>query len=102
MNVRVRLTERWVDHVRGLPETGMGYQIVDVVLRNGKGFRGIVVRNAEEMEWPSGAGEMVPEDIVEITQSGVRPQDEPRAGAFPARLRRASGRRHSSHGRLSR
>ena len=73
VNVRLRLTERWVDHVRGLPETGMGYQIVDVVLRNGERFRGIVVRNAEEMEWPSGAGEMVPEDIAEIWRSRVRP-----------------------------
>ena len=69
--MRLHLNERWVDHLCGLPETGMGYQIVDVVLRNGERFRGIVVYNAEEMEWPTGADEIAPEDIVEITRARV-------------------------------
>ena len=51
----------------------MGYQIVDVVLRNGEQFRGIVVYNAEEMEWPARARKIVPEDIVEITRERVGP-----------------------------
>ena len=73
MRVRLHLNERWVDHLCGLPETGMGYQIVDVVLRNGEQFRGIVVYNAEEMEWPARARKIVPEDIVEITRARVGP-----------------------------
>ena len=72
MGVLLHLNERWVDHLCGLPETGMGYQIVDVVLSNGKRFRDIAVYNSEEMEWPSGAGNIVPEDIVEITGTRVR------------------------------
>ena len=73
MRVRLHLNERWVDHLCGLPETGMGYQVVDVVLRNGEQFRDIVVYNAEEMEWPARAGKIAPEDIVEITRARARP-----------------------------
>ena len=71
--MRLHLNERWVDHLCGLPETGMGYQIVDVVLRSGERYRGIVVYNAEEMEWPARARKIVPEDIVEITRARAGP-----------------------------
>ena len=71
--MRLHLNERWVDHLRGLPETGMGYQIVDVVLNDGKRFQDITVYNSEEMEWRAGEGNIVPEDIVQITEpeSGI-------------------------------
>ena len=71
--MRLHLNEQWVDHLCGLPETGMGYQVVDVILRNGDRVRDIVVYNAEEMEWPANAGKIAPEDIVEIRRATVRP-----------------------------
>ena len=36
VSVRLHLNERLVDHLCGLPETRMGYQIVDVVLSDGQ------------------------------------------------------------------
>ena len=47
----------------------MGYQRVDVLLRNGRAVRDVLVFNAEEMEWPDDRpirsgdiAEMVPSD----------------------------------------
>ena len=74
--MRLHLNERWVDHLCGLPETGMGYQIVDVVLRNGEQFRGIVGYNSRGTGWSTRAGKIVSEDIVGITRAMVGPWDK--------------------------
>ena len=50
--MRVHLDEKWSDTLRGFPENGMGYQRVDVLLRDGRAVRNVLVFNAEEMEWP--------------------------------------------------
>ena len=67
--MRVHLDEKWSITLCGLPEDGMGYQRVDVLLRSGRKVRDVLVFNAEEMEWPdvrpirSGdIAEMVPSD----------------------------------------
>ena len=60
--MRLHLNERGADHLDGLPEIGIGNQIVDVVLRNG-----------EQMEWPARAGKISPEDIVEVTRAKLSP-----------------------------
>ena len=33
--MRLQLKEHWVNYLRKLPESGMGYQRVDVYLKNG-------------------------------------------------------------------
>ena len=48
--MRLQLEEHWVNYLCKLPESGMGYQWVDVCLKNGKEVQGVVVFNAEEME----------------------------------------------------
>ena len=67
--MRVHLDEKWSDTLCGFPENGMGYQRVDVLLRNGRAVRDVLVFNAEEMEWPDDRpirsgdiAEMVPSD----------------------------------------
>jgi|RhiMetStandDraft_4_1073278.scaffolds.fasta_scaffold264365_1 hypothetical protein len=36
-------TGKWLDHVRDLPETGMGYTVVSVELRDGRTFNQVVI-----------------------------------------------------------
>lgn len=44
----VRLTAPWIDRLVHLPETGMGYQRVNIRLKRGKVLRDVMVLNAEE------------------------------------------------------
>ena len=67
--MRLHLDERWAEHLCDLPETGMGYHIVDVTLRNGERVLNIVVYNAEEMEWPAQQGRIEAGDILDIRKS---------------------------------
>lgn len=52
MNVRLHLPQKWVDYLTRLPESGMGYQRVDLVLDDGTELRDCLVLNAEEIEIP--------------------------------------------------
>ena len=47
----------------------MGYQRVDVGLRNGDVVSDILVFNGEEMEWPTGDGQIRTEEIASISLS---------------------------------
>ena len=67
--MRMRLNQHWMSHLRSLPETGTGYQIVDVILRKGERVPSIVVYNAEEMEWPPQRSPIKPEDIVDTRKA---------------------------------
>ena len=50
--VRIRLDTRWTNELLKLPESGMGYQRVDVHFRNGQKLEDIAVFNAEEIDLP--------------------------------------------------
>ena len=39
----IKLTEKWVTELIGKPETGMGYQIVSVVLMDGRLFEQVII-----------------------------------------------------------
>ena len=65
----VSLAQKWTLALRRLPESGMGYQYVDVCLRNGSIFRDVIVFNGEQMEWPDDSRPIRSEDIDEITMS---------------------------------
>lgn len=43
----IKLTENFVSKLLDLPESGMGYQVVKVILRNGKILRQHKVLNSE-------------------------------------------------------
>ena len=50
--MRVKLESRWTRRLIELPESGMGYQRVDVRLADGRELKDVVVFNAEELDVP--------------------------------------------------
>jgi len=50
--MRVKLSERWAKQLLQLPESGMGYQRVDLRLADGRELKDVPVFNAEELELP--------------------------------------------------
>ncbi len=57
--MRVRLDAHWTAALLRLPESGMGYQRVDICFRDGRRIEDVAVFNAEEVEIPeelAGAG----------------------------------------------
>jgi hypothetical protein len=52
MNIRIQLAQKWVKYLIHQPESGMGYQRVDVVLEDGTKLEDCLVFNAEEIEIP--------------------------------------------------
>jgi hypothetical protein len=41
----LQLTDRWGSRLRSQPETGMGYQVVSIVLRNGQRIDQVLVES---------------------------------------------------------
>ena len=64
--MQVALGKIWTERLCRLPETGMGYQRLDLSLRNGRTMRGVLVFNAEVMDWPDEAGPISPDEIVDM------------------------------------
>ena len=52
MTVRIKLPESWSTFLLTQPESGMGYQRVDVWLEGDRELRDVVVLNAETIELP--------------------------------------------------
>ena len=59
----VHLPKRWVEHLVELPESGMGYQRVNITFKDGKILSGIIVLNAEEAKVPD---PFEPSEIVDV------------------------------------
>lgn len=59
----VRLPELWIDRLVNLPESGMGYQKVNIILKRGKVLKDVIVLNAEECQAPEF---FEPSDIVDV------------------------------------
>lgn len=48
----IKLDKRWTERLLGWPESGMGYQRVDVRFSDGRELKDIPVFNAEEIDLP--------------------------------------------------
>jgi hypothetical protein len=59
----VRLPPVWIDRLVHLPETGMGYQKVNIILKVGKVLKDVIVLNAEECQV---AEPFEPSDILDV------------------------------------
>ena len=68
--MRIKLDKRWVERLLAMPESGMGYQRVDVKLADGRELKDAVVLNAELLE--------VPDDFGLATITDIRPHQVPR------------------------
>lgn len=66
MSVRLHLPQKWVDYLTRMPESGMGYQRVDVVLDDGTQLKDCIVFNTEEIEVPDPHAEKRIEEL-EVT-----------------------------------
>lgn len=61
--MRIKLEQRWIERLLECPESGMGYQRVDVRLADGRELKNVVVFNAEEIEVP---GEFAQAEIKDV------------------------------------
>ena len=59
----VLLPAVWIDRLVHLPETGMGYQKVDLIFKDGRIQKGLIVLNAEDCQTED---EFNVEDIADI------------------------------------
>lgn len=59
----VRLPEVWSERLAQLPESGMGYQKVNITLKGGKVLKDVTILNAEECQVPES---FEPSDIVDV------------------------------------
>ena len=50
--MRLKLEQHWTERLLELPESGMGYQRVDIRFANGRTLKDVVVFNAHEVEVP--------------------------------------------------
>ena len=57
------LPEKWTRFLVRQPESGMGYQRVDVRLANNRKIKDVVVFNAEEIELPDDCGQCEIEEM---------------------------------------
>lgn len=51
--MHIPLPAVWIKRLCNLPESGMGYQRVDIHLKTGERVSGVLVLNAEFLDWPS-------------------------------------------------
>jgi hypothetical protein len=61
--MRIKLERRFVNRLLEQPESGMGYQRVDIRLADGRELKDVVVFNAEEAELPDEFGHAKIEDV---------------------------------------
>ena len=50
--MRLKLEQHWTERLLELPESGMGYQRVDIRFANGRKLEDVMVFNAQEFEVP--------------------------------------------------
>jgi hypothetical protein len=50
--MRIKLNQRWTNWLLKLPESGMGFQSVDIRFADGRELTDVIVLNAEEVELP--------------------------------------------------
>ncbi len=41
--VTLQLSDKWLEHLSSQPETGMGYQICTITLKNGKEYKQAII-----------------------------------------------------------
>lgn len=52
----LKLEPKWTETLMSLPESGMGYQIVDLTLEGGRQLIGVPVFNGEDVYVPESQG----------------------------------------------
>jgi hypothetical protein len=61
--MRISLEKRWRERLQAWPESGMGFQRVDVTTTDGRRVRGLLVYNGELLDVPDELGELAVADL---------------------------------------
>jgi len=61
--MKLKLNNYWTEKLLKYPETGMGYQKVDIILKSGRTIRNIVVLNAEYLDLPDQYKDLKMEEV---------------------------------------
>lgn len=72
--MKLKLNKHWTEKLLKFPETGMGYQRVDVLLKSGQIIRNVVVLNAEDLVLPDKYMNLKLEevaDLIVLTRNGT-------------------------------
>lgn len=64
------LKGKWRDKLVRMPESGMGYQIVDISLQDGRAMRRVTIFDGEIVELPAGYENVSENDITDVVLSG--------------------------------
>jgi len=66
MELKLKHNGKWQKRLVRLPEFGMGYQIVDITLKDTRIIKKVIVCNAESVYLPAGYENIYEKDIVKI------------------------------------
>lgn len=69
MELKLKRNGKWSKRLVKLPESGMGYQIVDITLKDGRVMKEVIVFNCESIYLPTGHENVCEKDIAEIKMS---------------------------------
>ena len=69
MELKLNLRGKWSKKLVKLPESGMGYQIVDITLKDGRVLNRVTVLNCEIILLPAEYKNVCEKDIAEIKMS---------------------------------
>ncbi len=64
--MQLTLEKKWVELLVNLPESGMGYQRVQIRLKDGRNVENVVVFNSEVLQVPDEISPFKSDDIVDV------------------------------------
>jgi hypothetical protein len=67
--MRLELSQKIIDRLLEMPESGMGYQLVDLVLRDGGIIPNVMVFNSEIANLPDATRGVTASDIADVRMS---------------------------------
>jgi hypothetical protein len=70
--VHTAIPEKWATVLATVPESGMGFHLVDLVLKDGRRYSRVPVYNLSVMELPGTVGFLLADDIATLKPSKLR------------------------------
>lgn len=64
--MRLHLQKKWIEELLRYPESGMGYQQADLILKTGERIRNVVILNAEFVLLSEEQSQLTSDDIAKI------------------------------------
>ena len=71
--MQIELRKDIINRLMRLPENGMGYQLVDLVLADGRVVPNVMIFNCEIANLPEGFRDVRPSDVADVRPIDSRP-----------------------------